>query len=138
MVLDGKIVLVRHRAGEAVYHLLPGGGVAWGETLQDAVLREIAEETGLVARIGRLLFVNDTIDPNGRRHVINITFEATIVGGEVTTRPADSRVEAVDLMLPQELAALDLRPPMARALGDALVGKIPESRYLGSLFALRD
>jgi 8-oxo-dGTP diphosphatase len=132
--LDGRIVLVRHRAGEAVYHLLPGGGVSWGETLQDALVREIAEETGLAARIGRLLFVNDTIDPNGRRHVVNLTFQATATGGEITTCPADSRVEAVDCVLPQMLTTLDLRPPMARALLDVLAGKIPEAQYLGSLF----
>jgi 8-oxo-dGTP diphosphatase len=135
MVLDGKVVLVRHRAGDAVYHLLPGGGVSWGETLQDALLREIAEETGLAARIGRLLYVNDTIDPNGRRHVVNITFEATVVGGAITTCPADPRVEAVDLVLPHKLTALDLRPPMAAALIDSLASDVPDSRYLGSLFA---
>ncbi len=135
IVLDGKVVLVRHRAGDAVYHLLPGGGVSWGETLQDALLREIAEETGLTARVGRLLYVNDTIDPNGRRHVVNITFEATVAGGAITTCPADPRVEAVDLVLPHELTALDLRPPMAAALIDSLASEVPDSRYLGSLFA---
>ena len=39
MLLDGKVVTVRHRAGNATYHLLPGGGVEYGETLADALLR---------------------------------------------------------------------------------------------------
>jgi len=134
MVLDGQVVVVRHRAGAAVYHLLPGGGVSWGETLEDALLREIAEETGLSAQIGRLLFVSDTIDPSERRHVVNITFEATVTGGQITSVPADARVEAVDLVRPEDLAALDLRPPMAEALARALAGQIAESPYLGSLF----
>ncbi|MDR3687539.1 MAG: NUDIX hydrolase [Coriobacteriia bacterium] len=134
MVLDGRIVLVRHRAGASRYHLLPGGGVDWGETLEQALTREIAEETGLEATVGRLLFVNDTIDPSGGRHVVNITFEAAVTGGEITATPADPRVEAVDLFGTDELAQLDLRPPMAAAIAAWLTGVTPTSPYLGSLF----
>ena len=107
----------------------------WGETLSDALLREIEEETGLSARVGRLLYVNDTIDPNGQRHVVNITFEAEIVGGEITSTPADARVEAVDFVLVEQLSELDLRPPMAGALYAAIRGQAVESPYLGSVFA---
>jgi len=108
--------------------------VNWGETLEQALIREVAEETGLSARIGRLLFVNDTIDPSGCRHVVNLTFEATITGGEITSSPDDVRVEAVDLVGPEQLPALDLRPPMAEALQGAIAGETFDSAYLGSLF----
>ena len=133
-LLGSKVVTVRHRAGSAVYHLLPGGGVGWGETLAKALVCEMREETGLRIEVGRLLFVNDTIDPSGRRHVVNITFAATITGGRITTSPADKRLEAVDLVRPEELSALDLRPPMAGALQSALAGRAIVSEYLGSLF----
>lgn len=133
MVHDGKVVIVRHRAGAATYHLLPGGGVGYRETLHDAVLREVREETGFEARLGPLLFVNDTIDPRGSRHVVNITFAAQIVGGSVTDAPIDDNVEAVELIEPERLAELDLRPPMAAALCSYLEGTTSEA-YLGSLF----
>jgi ADP-ribose pyrophosphatase YjhB (NUDIX family) len=135
MVLGGKVVTVRHRTGASTYHLLPGGGVGWGETLTDALVREVAEETGLEARVGRLLFVNDTVDPNGTRHIVNLTFEAEITGGTVTKKPQDRRVEAVDLFEPGDLASLDLRPPLADALARALAGEALGGEYLGSLFS---
>jgi ADP-ribose pyrophosphatase YjhB (NUDIX family) len=107
--------------------------VGWGETLSEALEREVAEETGLVVNVGRLLYVNDTIDPSGGRHVVNITFDAEVIGGGVTETPADPRVEAVDLVSPDALSSLDLRPPMADALRAALQGN-PYPTYLGSLF----
>jgi ADP-ribose pyrophosphatase YjhB (NUDIX family) len=131
---DGRVVTVRHRAGDAVYHLLPGGGVDWGETLEEALVREVLEETGLVVVLGQLLFVNDTIDPQGTRHVVNLTFEANVTGGAITESPADHRVEAVDLVSPGDLATLDLRPPIASALLGALAGTPEAPRYLGSVF----
>jgi ADP-ribose pyrophosphatase YjhB (NUDIX family) len=135
ITLDGRVVLVRHRRGPAVYHLLPGGGVDYRETLEHAVIREVLEETGLEVSLGRLLFASDTIDPNGTRHVVNLTFEAIITGGQITSSPKDPAVEAVDLVSPESLGGLDLRPPIAGAIQSFLAGGQVESGYLGSLFS---
>ncbi len=135
ITIDGRVVLVRHRRGPSVYHLLPGGGVDYRETLEHAVIREVLEETGLEVALGRLLFASDTIDPNGTRHVVNLTFEATITGGQITGSPSDRAVEAVDLVSPESLGSIDLRPPIASAVQSFLAGKPVESGYLGSLFS---
>lgn len=135
MLLEGRVVVVRHRFGHARYHLLPGGGVDFGETLEGALVREVREETGLECEIGRPVLLNDTIAPSGDRHIVNITFEARIVGGRITETPADARVEGVELVDPGDLTGLDLRPPIAAEILQVLEhAEDWTCAYVGSVF----
>lgn len=135
IVLDGRVVLVRHRSHDISYHLLPGGGVGYRETLAEALVREVAEETGLEVSVGRPIILNDTIDPSGPRHVVNVTFAADVMGGQLLERSNDPRVESIDLVEPSRIASLDLRPPFANELMDYIAGSnSTQAVYLGSLF----
>jgi 8-oxo-dGTP pyrophosphatase MutT (NUDIX family) len=60
----------------------PGGKLEDGETLAEALVREMKEETGLDVEPGRLLYVCDHLPGNGT-HVVHMTFEARRVGGTV-------------------------------------------------------
>jgi len=108
--------------------------VEYRETLEDALRREVAEETGLEVTVGDALFVSDTIDPSGRRHVVNITFLCDITGGQLSDAPSDPRIDGVDLVDPSELHDIDLRPPMAKSITDFIASGDVQQRYLGSLF----
>lgn len=136
ILVGDKIVLVRQQKGGEQYYLLPGGGVKRGETLHDAILREVREETGLECRVQSPLLISDTIAPDGSRHLVNITFLATPVGhGTVSTRPLDEAIQGVDLVDPALLETLDLRPPIGAAVLAAIDSGFREpARYLGPLW----
>lgn len=52
---DEVLLMERNNHGKA-YHVFPGGGVEKGETVQEAVVREVKEETTLDIKIEKLLY----------------------------------------------------------------------------------
>jgi len=86
---DGKVLLVR-RARMPALHLytLPGGVVEAGETLTEAVIREVREETALgIAPVGLAGYREAiTRDRDGRveQHFIILSFAARWLAGEPT------------------------------------------------------
>ena len=92
----GEVLLVRRgkppRLGE---WSLPGGRIEAGETVRQALLREIREETGLAVEIGPLIDVVDFIQPmsaeGGAHHYVLIDFSAHWTGGDAM--PGDDVTE---------------------------------------------
>jgi len=87
IIKDGRILIVR-RAGSSTDgpFTLPGGAVETGERLEEAVIREIREETGLsVAPCGFAGFREAIFrDSDGRveRHFVILAFAARWIAGE--------------------------------------------------------
>lgn len=86
---DERVLLVKRAQPPALGRwTLPGGRVEPGETLSDAIRREVAEETGLVIRVGALagyreIILNEPVEGRGRHFVI-LPFAAGWVSGEVS------------------------------------------------------
>lgn len=84
---DGKILLVRRARDPArgVY-TFPGGRVEFGESLHEAVAREIREETGLTIEIVGLVGYREALPPRtgGHGHFVILPFAALWVAGDVT------------------------------------------------------
>lgn len=56
IISDGKILAMHDE--RSPYFYLPGGRVKMGETSEDAVIREVREELGIIAKIARPLWLN--------------------------------------------------------------------------------
>ncbi len=64
IVKEGKILLTQNRDKTGNFYLLPGGGQKFGETLLQAMQREVLEETGWIVEPGELILVRDYIGSN--------------------------------------------------------------------------
>lgn len=83
-----EIVLIRRgKAPRRDQWSIPGGHLEWGESLRDAVLREVREETGLIVEIAGLIDTVDLITRNetgdATRHYVLVDFAARLIAGEL-------------------------------------------------------
>ena len=74
VIQENSILLIQHIKNEKKYWLVPGGGVDWGESLEDALIREYKEETNLDIEVKEFLFFSEAISPDKNKHVINLYF----------------------------------------------------------------
>lgn len=82
---EGKVFLAQRgprASNERGTWEFPGGKVAFGEMLSEAVIREFAEEYGMVIEVTRLLGVNDHILSAENEHWVSPTYLARHISGE--------------------------------------------------------
>jgi ADP-ribose pyrophosphatase YjhB (NUDIX family) len=102
IVDDDRILLAHWRENGRSGWTLPGGGIDPGEDPVDAVVREIAEETGYTAEAGDLLGIDSHIVPAEHRfvpdagplHALRIVYRANVVSGSLTNELEGSTDEA--------------------------------------------
>ena len=110
-----RLLMVRRGRGPAAGSWsVPGGKVEQGESLMEAVTRELREETGLEGVCGPLLGWAERID--GDAHLVILDFEVTVVGDDAPVA-GDDAAEATWVEL-HEVADLHLVDGLAEFLHD--------------------
>jgi 8-oxo-dGTP diphosphatase len=135
-----RVLLCRQEKPGKEYWLLPGGGVDGGESIIEALRRELKEELGVsldeVTLEGPIALV-DSIAPKwtlATKHVVHIIFGADVSHRSLEdVETSDAAVRGARLFSLDELEDIVLHPPIKRFLarwrpGDPAV-------YLGSLWA---
>jgi 8-oxo-dGTP diphosphatase len=112
-----RLLLIQrgHEPGAGLWSV-PGGRIEAGETDQEAVVREVAEETGLVVTCGRLLGAVERPGPSGSVYEIR-DYAALVTGGELAAGDdaADAR-----WVTPAQAAAMDIAGELTTGLMSAL------------------
>ncbi len=133
IVLDaeGRLLLV-HKTDNNLW-ALPGGGVDPGESVSQAVVREVKEETGIDVEVTDLVGVYTNphhvmaYDDGEVRQQFSLCFRTRLLGGELRTSSETSQVAFVDL---DQLEDLDIHPSMRLRINHGIHRRQP-SVYVG-------
>lgn len=132
-VFDSKRekVLLLQRSDDGKW-AVPGGAMEAGESLSEACVREVFEETGLKVRVNRLLSVYTSphrllIYPDGNKwQPVNLHFEAEILDGELTVNEEAKRFAFFSLA---ETDKLDMHGMDRMRVQDGFAGKVETIIY---------
>ena len=121
IIRDGRVLIVRRARSPALgVYTLPGGVVEAGETLTEAVVREVREETGLaIAPVGlaghREAILRDA-ENRVERHFVILAFAARWISGEPVL---NEELGEWKWMRPVELAGLATTEGLAEIVAAA-------------------
>lgn len=121
---EGRVMLVRH--GYAPGWHFPGGAVEPGETAETAAVRELLEETGVIAK-ERPAFLGLFFNPafGGRDHVALYRFDRFEKGPE----PRPNREIAERGWFARDALPEETTPATRRRLDEAFAGAEPDARW---------
>jgi 8-oxo-dGTP diphosphatase len=82
-IQNDQILLVKHLSlgTKGIFWAPPGGGMEFGESAEESLIREFKEETGLDIKINQFLFINEFMEPP--LHSVELFFEVGITGGQL-------------------------------------------------------
>lgn len=127
---QGRILMI-HRTDNDLW-ALPGGGHDVGESISQTVVREVAEETGIMVEVERItgIYTNPrhviAYDDGEVRQQFSICFTARMVGGEPRT---SSESREVRWVAPADLDSLNIHPSMRLRIEHALADR--SEPYIG-------
>lgn len=107
IIHDDKLLVTHRNKFGQEYDILIGGGVDFGESVEEALHREIREESGIQIANPRLVFIEDAGEPYGVQYV----FLCDYVGGEPRLNP-DSMEQKINSL------GQNLYTPQWRSLAD--------------------
>jgi 8-oxo-dGTP diphosphatase len=87
IIRDNSILTLCYCYGQTEVYGLPGGNPDPGESLSEALFRELEEEIQIEVNIGEMICCGEVIWPQVKKETLHMVFEATISSGEPKLNP---------------------------------------------------
>lgn len=137
IVVDkGKLLLVKSEYNGNIFYLLPGGGIEFGETIEEAAIRETLEETGKKIKIIKPVYINEYIDNKDKsKRVLNIFFLSKIIKEDNTKLTNDDgKIKSIEWISLDDLKNISLKPDFLKNLKKDLKGDFKNSIFYSVTF----
>lgn len=111
VIKDKKVLLVSSKYNDEEFYLFPGGGMEFGETIEEAAIRETFEETGVKVKIKDLFHVNEYIySEDWNKRSVSMFFIAEVVEILEPTTDDEGKIKEVKWIKLSELDNYEIKP----------------------------
>jgi 8-oxo-dGTP diphosphatase len=124
VVRDGRILLER-RNHEPFYNhwCIPGGHIEYGEGVEEAMRRELYEETGLNAASARFFGYYTEYYPERDWHAVALIFVVTPEGSDEDLKRQEAEVQQLEWFGPAEIEELPMAFEHGRIVSDYVLAE---------------
>lgn len=129
---DDAILLMQYHYNGNYLLNIPGGNLDEGETMAQALVREMREELGIEVALSELLFVCEVVS-SAPKTTLHAVFVGTVVSGTPQLNPAETSAEALVWLPVKDLLTINLYPNIAQQLYNHLHQKQRQAIYVGQI-----
>lgn len=133
VINNGKVLLVKSKYQNEEFYLFPGGGLEFGETIEEGAIRETLEETGLKVNIKNLFHINEYIYRSdwNKRSVSFFFIAESIEGNKLNPQTNDQGKITEVVWIPlEDLEKIDVKPKrIAKMISENKDLSTPSCRY---------
>ena len=130
IIKENKVLLVKSQYRDNEFFLFPGGGLEFGETLEEGAMRETFEETGIKIKIKKLIHINEYIYKKDwtKRSITCFFLAEPIDEKEINIQTTDNgKIKEAVWIEVEKLDKIDIRP---KILIEAIKNYIEKKEFL--------
>ena len=114
IIRNEKLLLIHRQKPGRDYYTLPGGGVEFDESFEEACIREVKEETGLKVRALELVYRYITLEKEENYYLTQVGRAEPVLGGEEAKRQSPENSYQLIWADIAQVESLNLLPEAAR------------------------
>lgn len=124
IIKDNRVLMIRTKNSNS--WSIPSGGLEVGETVEEACIREIKEETGYEAKVVKELFIKET---NIKEYKVTTQyFLCEITGGEIQYQDPDEEIEEISWKNSSEISKLTHTYPEDQKVIEQLLSNLSQEK----------
>jgi len=126
------ILTMRYLYGQQEVYALPGGNPDAGESLSEAIVRELREELSVETEVDQLVLCGEVIGEDGREDALHAVFVVHLIAGLPLLNPEHTSALSMEWIAISDLTDKHLYPNIGQEIKAFLAGEL-RGAYLGRI-----